>query len=202
MEKSCERGKMKKNLNDMSLEELWQLFPIFLTEHQSCWAEWYTEEEALLSNLLSDYEVIRICHIGSTAIDHIWAKPTIDILLEVSYECDMEMDNIKAKLEHNGYTCMNQTDNRISFNKGYKLDGFAEKVFHIHVRFQGDHDELYFRDYLIEHPEIAHEYEKMKLKLWKKYEHDRDGYSYAKADFVLKWTQEAKRLYKDRYEIN
>lgn len=30
---------MGKKLSEMSLEELWQLFPIFLTEHQACWKD-------------------------------------------------------------------------------------------------------------------------------------------------------------------
>ncbi len=71
---------------------------------------------------------------------------------------------------------------RASFNKGYTLDGFAEKVFHLHLRYSEDNDELYFRDYLIENPDIAKEYEKLKLGLWKKYEHDRDAYTEAKTD--------------------
>ena len=49
----------------MSLEELWQLFPIFLTEHQVDWEEWYLEEESLLKKSLPCIE--RISHIGSTA---------------------------------------------------------------------------------------------------------------------------------------
>ena len=94
---------------------------------------------------------------------------------------------------------MSQSDNRISFNKGYTENGFAEKVFHLHLRFAGDHDELYFRDYLLAHPETAKEYEAMKLKLWKEYEHDRDGYTNAKEEFAAKYTQDAKRLYGERY---
>lgn len=39
---------MKKKLSEMTLEELWQLFPIVLTEHQACWEDWYAEEERLL----------------------------------------------------------------------------------------------------------------------------------------------------------
>ncbi|WP_287846865.1 hypothetical protein [Clostridium sp.] len=37
----------------MTLEELWQLFPIFLAEHQTCWGKRYLEEEAFLKSLLS-----------------------------------------------------------------------------------------------------------------------------------------------------
>ncbi len=39
--------------------------------------------------------------------------------------------------------------------------------FHVHLRYAGDNDELYFRDYLNEHIQIAKEYERVKLKLWK-----------------------------------
>ena len=45
---------MGKKLSKMSLEELWQLFPIILTEHQECWKEWYLEEETLLKKVLPD----------------------------------------------------------------------------------------------------------------------------------------------------
>lgn len=42
------------------------------------------------------------------------------------------------------------------------------------------------------HPDAAREYEKLKLSLWKKYEHDRDGYTGAKTEFVEKYTKIAK----------
>ena len=31
---------MAKSLEDMTLEELWQLFPIFLREHLVEWTDW------------------------------------------------------------------------------------------------------------------------------------------------------------------
>ena len=98
-----------------------------------------------------------------------------------------------------GYICMSETSNRVSFNKGYTEKGFAEKVFHLHLRYVGDNDELYFRDYLVENTNIAIEYEKMKLKLWKNYEFDRDGYTNAKKEFVQRYTEKAKLIYGKRY---
>ncbi len=181
----------KKKLSEMSLEELWQLFPIFLTPHQECWKHWYEEEEAVLKEIVIQTE--RISHIGSTYIDGIWAKPIIDILLEVPYTCDLS--EIKKLLEKNGYICMSHDSKRMSFNKGYTENGFAQKVFHIHLRYVGDCDEIYFRNYLMAHPEISKEYEKMKLKLWKEYEYDRDGYTNAKTDFIVRYTKKAKDLY-------
>ena len=59
---------MGKELSEMTLEELWELFPIFLVQHDDRWAESYREIEAILSVLLADYPVERISHIGSTAI--------------------------------------------------------------------------------------------------------------------------------------
>ena len=72
-----------KSLSEMTLEELWVLFPIILTEHREVWKRWYKEQEQLLWTGLSGLPIVRISHIGSTAIPGIWAKPIIDILVEV-----------------------------------------------------------------------------------------------------------------------
>lgn len=182
---------MGKKLSEMTLEELWQLFPIILTEHSDNWKTWYQEEEQQLRYILEGQQAARISHIGSTAIDGIWAKPIIDILVEVPLGTDLQA--IKEMLVGNGYICMNSREKRISFNKGYTEHGFAEKVFHLHLRYAGDHDEILFRDYLNAHSEIAKEYEELKLGLWKKFEHDRDGYTEAKAEFVMRCMREARK---------
>ena len=46
-------GKMKKELSEMSLEELWKMFPIYLTEYQPSWKEWYADEENRKDKLYS-----------------------------------------------------------------------------------------------------------------------------------------------------
>lgn len=173
----------------MTLEELWELFPIILTEHNPYWSDFYREEVALLKNLLpqdTEYH-----HVGSTAINGIFAKPIIDILIVVR-----SVEKMRAAvdtLNNNGYIVMSAGENRISLNKGYTENGFAEKVFHLHVRLENDIDEIYFRDYLNSHPDIAKEYEKLKLRLWKQYERDRDAYTEAKTEFVKKYTELAKQ---------
>ena len=105
----------------------------------------------------------------------------------------------KDLIINSGYICMSQTENSLSFNKGYTENGFGERVFHLHLRYAGDNNELYFRDYLIEHPDVAKEYEELKLKLWKKYEHNRDGYTNAKTEMVKQYTEKARILYGNRY---
>lgn len=189
---------MGKKLSEMSLEELWQIFPIFLSGHKEYWADWYREEEEALKKLLPPEQLVRISHIGSTAIAGIWAKPIIDILVELGKNSTFQKP--KEILTGNGYLLMSEEKGRMSFNKGYTEQGFAEKVYHLHLRYVGDNDELYFRDYLMEHPEAAGEYERMKIRLWKKYEHDRDSYTNAKNGFVAQYTKTARELYGDCYD--
>ena len=191
---------MSKKLSEMSLEELWQLFPIYLTEHNANWAAWYADEERYLKDHLPIDQIIRISHIGSTSVKGIWAKPIIDILVEVTPGSDIQQ--VKPIIEQAGYLCMSEDSRRISFNKGYTENGFAERVFHLHLRKAGDNDELYFRDYLNIHSNVAKKYEKLKLSLWKQYEHNRDGYTERKTAFVREQTQKAKVEFEKRYTYN
>lgn len=176
-------GSNKKALKDMTLEELWQLFPIVLTPHQPKWKDWAKVEIEYLSAILLEYAPV-ISHVGSTAIPGIQAKPIIDILVEIAPNADWQ--RVRVTVEDAGYICMSISENRMSFNKGYTPEGYAEKVFHIHFHAKGDNDEIIFRDYLNNHPEAAHEYEKLKLSLLPKYRHDRDGYTDAKSAFIKK----------------
>jgi len=172
---------MGKRLEDMTLEELWELFPITITAHNPHWKLWADEEIDNLSKIMSSYST-KISHIGSTAIPYIQAKPIIDILVEVSN--NFNWNTIKKLLIHTGYICMSECKNRMSFNKGYTIDGYAERVFHVHIHLPGDNDEILFRDFLIAHADVAKEYENLKLNLLPKYRNNRDGYTAAKSQFI------------------
>ncbi len=193
----CEGIKMSKKLSEMTLEELWELFPIYLTEHNSAWKQQYEKMAAFLKEKLSPCHIIRVSHIGSTAINDIWAKPIVDILVELAPDEDIAA--VAERITDSGFLKMAESEGRISLNYGYTENGFAENVYHLHLRYAGDNDELYFRDYLNDNPAIAGEYERLKLHLWHQYEHDRDGYTEAKVEFVKKRTTEAKKRYKNRY---
>ena len=142
-------GIMNSQFRHMTLEELWELFPIVLTQHNPQWHEWAQDEIGCLAVLLDQYKPV-ISHIGSTAIPGIQAKPIIDILVELNSDTDWQQ--IKEEMEAAGYICMSVSDSRMSFNKGYTPHGYAEKVFHIHFHAIGDNDEILFRDYLIDNP--------------------------------------------------
>ena len=192
------KDELSNPLLRMSLAELWELFPIILSPFDPLRKEWFEEEKLLLLQRLPSDKVQRISHIGSTAIGGIWTKPIVDILVEL--DVTTSFSNIKKILLKADYLPMSEAATRISFNKGYTLQGFSDKVFHLHLRYVGDNDELYFRDYLQEHLLVARQYEALKISLWKPYEHDRDAYTAHKTDFIKKYTQIAKKIYKGRYE--
>lgn len=182
-------------LKDMSLEELWELFPITFTDNTDAFKAVYSDEEKILKALIGSY-IKRISHIGSTAIANIKTKPIVDILIEIDFD---EKAIIKAILLNNGYILMGESINKISFNKGYTENGYAHKVFHIHIKRCGDCDELYFRDYLNDNPQKAKEYEKLKSMLYEKYKPNRDLYTDGKREFVTQTVNMAKEKYKRKY---
>lgn len=173
-----------------------RIYPIILSTYNPEWPEWYEEEKANLERLIGAENISRISHFGSTSVPDLTAKPTVDILIEIKNDTDLEA--LIAALPSQDYICLRQEGNSLSEHdlvmiiKGYLSDGFAEKVYHIHVRHAADWDELQFRDYLIAHPETAAEYAALKRGLFANYERDRDGYTDAKGAFILKVTEMAK----------
>ena len=189
-----------KPLSEMSLQELWKLFPVILKDYDPAYKDWYAEEKASLENAIGTRQIKRLNHIGSSSVEGLIGKPTVDILLEI--DKDDEIAQLTNLLNDAGWLLMSsefETDMKLSFNKGYTPNGFADKVFHLHVRYFGDWNELYFRDYLAENKIIADEYGVLKKRLQKEFEHDRDGYTNAKSDFIIRYSKIAKRLYSNRY---
>ena len=71
----------------MTDEERWQLFPIILSEHDPVWERNYLKEKALLKQAVGWRNVVRMNHIGSTAVPGLIAKPTIDVLIRLMIIC-------------------------------------------------------------------------------------------------------------------
>lgn len=184
-------------LEDLSLEELWELFPIHFTDYNEKFKSIYLNEENVLKSLLGN-DIKRISHIGSTSIKNIKTKPIVDILIEMDFD---HKDIVKEILLNNDYILMRETVDKISFNKGYTIYGYADNVFHIHIKKYGDCDELYFRDYLNDNSPKAKEYEKLKLELYDKYRPNRDLYTDGKSEFVSQIVNIAKEKYEGRYEL-
>lgn len=193
-------AEMAKKVADMTLEELWELFPIVLRPYAAQYLEWYAAEAAKLSGLLGG-SIVRISHIGSTAVEGLAGKPTVDILLEVGAGADL--DAIARMLQQVGWGLMaeqTQPYEAKSLAKGYTEQGFAEKVYHLHLRRSGDWPELYFRDYLRAYRDVALVYEALKYSLGEAYRHDRDAYTAGKTDFVTRYSRLARDCWPDKYK--
>jgi GrpB-like predicted nucleotidyltransferase (UPF0157 family)/uncharacterized protein YbjT (DUF2867 family) len=175
---------MIKDLNDLTTEELGNLFPIIIVEHRPEWSNLYHLEEQNIREAIGE-NILSIQHIGSTAVPGLCAKPTIDILIEISDETKKNL--LINKLIKAGYQYTPKPENpppHMMFMKGYTMEGIKDQTFHLHIRYQGDWDEPLFRDYLINNHETALEYGELKKKLAAKYRNDREKYTESKTNFI------------------
>ena len=192
---------MKHDFSDVTseneAERLGRLYPIKLEEHNPNWKACYEKEKAFLQKIFGD-KVLRISHIGSSAVTGLMAKPTVDILLEIKENTDLTA--ITEVMLNNGNIVNTPEKDIIMYLKGYTPQGFVGQAFHIHVRHNNDWGELYFRDYLIAHQEVARQYEELKLGLKEKYEFNRDRYTAAKGKFIESMTALARAEFGDKYK--
>lgn len=188
---------MRHDFSAVTDAQLAELFPVILAKHNPAWAGLYTREAATITRLFGQDNIVRLSHIGSTAVKGLIAKPTIDILAEV--KLDLDISAITETMLDEGYVVNNPPGDIIMFLKGYTPRGFQGQVFHIHVRQPGDWGESYFRDYLNIHPQIAAQYGELKLTLETRYKNDRDAYTAAKSKFVQTYTAIARQAFTHRY---
>jgi len=166
------------------------------------WPETFRrEKEHLLACLPRDL-VRRVEHFGSTAVPGLAAKPVVDVLVEVS-DLGATRERIVPVLEAQGYEYFwrpTHGDDGPPFYAWFiKRDpATGARTHHVHVvepQFAEHWDRLLFRDILIERPDLAREYERLKLRLASASPKDRVAYTRGKTDFVRRVTALAKRLH-------
>ena len=163
------------------------------------WAESFRlEKEHLLGCLPTDL-VRRIEHFGSTAVPGLWAKPIVDMLVEVADLGDTRR-RIVPVLEAQGYEYFwraTRGDDGPPFYAWFiKRDAAGRRTHHIHMveaEFREHWDRLLFRDYLIARPDVARRYQELKVELAAKHGDDRLAYGRDKAAFIDTVTAEARR---------
>jgi len=164
-----------------------------IIDYDPQWSLLYEKERCLILDAVG-YIVVRIEHIGSTAVPKLGAKPIIDIMVAVNHLSDAE--KCIGPLGSIGYEYVPEYEDlmpeRRYFHKGKPP---KEQHYHLHmVELASDFwkRHLLFRDYLRTHPEVAQEYFKLKKRLATKYRSDREEYTEAKTSFIESVVSKAK----------
>lgn len=165
------------------------------------WPGLFEEEKKHLLACLPSGLIRRIEHFGSTAVPGFPAKPIVDILVEVT-DLNETRQRIAPILEVQGYDYFwrpSWGDDVPPYYAWFiKRGSDGKRTHHIHmVEGHFEHwDRLFFRDYLLEYPEVAREYAKLKLTLSQTCHNDRIAYARGKADFIVRVTKVAKEYYR------
>ncbi|WP_349409325.1 GrpB family protein [Pseudalkalibacillus sp. SCS-8] len=158
---------------------------VVLASHEQDWKRLFEEEKHLLESIIGDH-IIDIQHIGSTAINGIQAKPIIDILVGVSDMEDVESFDLEKLKAQGIYRLKVKREGKVVFAKFSSLED-KTKTHILHVVEHGGtwwQEHTFFRDYLIQHTDTAHEYERYKVQLANKYPTDEKTYTDEKKAFV------------------
>lgn len=135
--------------------------------------------------------VVAIHHIGSTAIPNIYAKPIVDLLVEVR---DItEVDGQSSAMELIGYEVMGEfgIPGRRYFRKNNR-EGIRTHQIHTFETGSAEVERhLAFRDYMIAHPGDAQRYSELKRRLAEEYPESIDGYMDGKDGFIKEMDRRA-----------
>lgn len=162
-----------------------------LCSHEKEWEFEAQKTISLLKSILGDI-IKDIQHVGSTSIPSIKAKPIIDIAVAV--DNFKSVLSLKQELKENGFyyrpSAQTSLNNQLLFACGSYYDGMGELQTHFIHFVLTDSMEwinyINFRDYLINTPDAAKEYEELKISLAKQSPVDpgREKYLKGKQNFI------------------
>ncbi len=162
--------------------------------YDKSWPMEYKKEEKILKDYLKNFDV-RIEHVGSTSIPGLSAKPIIDIAIGAKNEEDLF--KVAKCLENYGYDVLNSYE-----EKGEILarKGTPEcRTHYIHIQLLGSeywNEFIYFKKYMLDHPESVKEYQTLKEELSVKYTDERKKYTASKNEFISGILDKAYKMYK------
>jgi len=160
--------------------------------HDPRWRNAFEAEAKHVSTALGE-NVVAIHHIGSTAISNIYAKPVVDLLVEVR---DItEVDGRSSAMETLGYEVKGEfgIPGRRYFRKDNRGGIRTHQIHAFEVGSAEVERHLAFRDYMIAHPGDAQEYSELKMKLAEEHPQSMDGYMDGKDGFIKEIDRRAAR---------
>jgi putative glutamine amidotransferase len=156
--------------------------PYSIRAYDPAWPRRYETEAARIRDALGD-RLVRIEHVGSTAVPGLAAKPIVDI--QASVRSMVPRTDYVEPLRGLGYRWA--LDPWSDEHEFFSRDDDGERAFQVHVCQAGgdwERRHVVFRDWLRGHPEDAAAYERLKRDLAER--HPRDIFSYvdAKSGFI------------------
>lgn len=158
---------------------------VTLLPHNPEWLEEFEREKKNILYIIGE-KIIDIEHIGSTAIPNIKAKPILDLMIGIK-SLD-EWAALQPHLETLKYEFrkdLREEQGHILFVKGPENN----RTHYLKVTEFGSpfwNKQLLFRDYLLNNPTYAKEYQDLKERLLKRSENDRGTYTSGKTEFIEK----------------
>jgi GrpB-like predicted nucleotidyltransferase (UPF0157 family) len=156
-----------------------------LHAHDPAWVRAARLESDRLATVLGE-NLVRVEHVGSTAVPAIWAKPTIDLMPLVR---DVARVDSKA-IEALGYDWRGEFG--LSGRRYCTLTKMEKRLFNVHIFEDGSAHAvrmIAFRDYLRAHRHEARDYEAVKKQAAAQHATDTLAYNDAKSD----WLQDCER---------
>lgn len=149
--------------------------------HDSNWRHLFEKEKQQLQQQLGE-QLCCIEHIGSTAIPDIDARPEMDILVAVDSLTDI--DSITSILQTLGYSCTGKDKFETGWLYTRSQDNFT---YQLYVFETGDPEIercVGFRDYLLQHADMAQAYACIKRCLAAEFPYDTSNYVNGKDPFM------------------
>ena len=156
-----------------------------LSKYNPNWKKAFEAEKKAIEDTL-EKELVDIEHIGSTAIPGMSAKPILDFMIAIDSVDHYE--KFIVPLKELGYEF--RRDNRSTQEHVLFVKGAEDFRTHYLKLTQKDsefwNEHILFRDYLINNPDIAKEYQELKEGLQKIHGSNRETYTEQKAEFIKK----------------
>ena len=156
---------------------------VIVEPYNPLWVSKFEEESRHIARTMGAI-VVKVHHIGSTSIPNIYAKPIIDMLVEVI--AIEQVDSRNAAMVAFGYVAMGEygLPGRRYFRKD-NVQGIRE--YHVHTYALGSPEgfrHIAFRDFMRAHPELAQQYSDLKCQLAHQYPEDIQSYMDGKNAFI------------------
>ena len=164
---------------------------IAIVPYDPRWPELFRLEKEHLQSCLPPDLVRRVEHFGSTAVPGLSAKPVVDMLIETA---DLRATRLLVAplLESQGYDYFWRPtigDDGPPFYAWFirRDPQSGARTHHLHMveaSFREHWDRLLFRDHLIARPDVARDYERLKIALAAAFPRDRAAYTRGKSEFI------------------